>query len=81
MSGWVTVISLSGCYIRTEDTLDAGAVTQLCVQWHEMTFETWARVAHAIHADGMGIAFFDTKPQQIQLLNKWIEAIAVVVKP
>jgi hypothetical protein len=81
VSGWITVISLSGCYIRAEDTLDAGAVAQLRVEWHEMTFETWARVAHAIPGDGMGIAFFDTKPQQMELLKKWIEVIAAVVKP
>ncbi|MGH9575778.1 MAG: PilZ domain-containing protein [Candidatus Acidiferrales bacterium] len=76
ISGWVSIISRSGCYFRTADIQQAETVLQLRIEWHESTFETWARTVHAITEDGMGIAFIDTDPAQMRTLLGWIEDLA-----
>ena len=76
ISGWVSVISRSGCYFRTAETQQAETILQLRIEWHESTFETWARTVHAIAGDGMGIAFIDTKPAQMEILARWIAELA-----
>lgn len=76
ISGWVSVISRSGCYFRTVDTQQAETILRIRIDWHESTFETWARTVHAIAGDGMGIAFIDTEPAQTQILAHWVADLA-----
>ncbi len=73
LTGLVTVIGRGGCYLRTTDTLYAGAVLRLRIEWHGVAFVTSARVAHAISGDGMGLAFFDTQEAQVAILGQWLE--------
>lgn len=73
LTGLVTVFGRGGCYLRTVDTLHAGAVLSLRIEWHGAVFVTAARVAHAIPGDGMGLAFFDTQESQVVILTQWLE--------
>lgn len=77
--GCVTVISVTGCYFRTVETFDLATLLKLSIEWNGARFQTWARVAHAIAGDGMGLAFFDTDPREIELLNKWTDELAAAV--
>lgn len=74
--GAVSVISRSGCYFRTVDTQKPEAVLYLRIEWCEASFETWARVVHSIAGDGMGIAFIDTRPDQMEIVLRWIDDLA-----
>lgn len=76
ITGWVSVISRSGCYFRTADTEKAESILRLCIEWRGFVFETWARTVHAIPADGMGLAFIDTEPAQLEILARWIADLA-----
>jgi hypothetical protein len=77
--GGVSVISRSGCYYRTTDTLAVGTILQLRIERNAEIFESWARVVHAVAGDGMGLAFFDTDHQQIDLLERWLRELASTV--
>jgi hypothetical protein len=74
--GCVTVISVTGCYFRTVDTFEAATLLKLRIEWRGARFQTWARVAHSIPGDGMGLAFFDTDPSTMELLKKWTDELA-----
>lgn len=80
VTGCVTVIGRGGCYFRTTNTLDAGTMLQARIAWHETTFVTWARVVHSISGDGMGVAFFDVGPLELEVLERWLEELAAAEK-
>jgi hypothetical protein len=71
VTGWTSLVSLSGCYVRASDALPAGTIVQLRIQQAGRTFETWARVVDMMPNEGMGLAFFDTAEDQRELLKKW----------
>lgn len=81
VAGGVSVISRGGCYYRATDTLAVGTVLRLRIERHGTNFESWARVVHAVPGDGMGLAFFDTDQQQIDVLNRWLQELASVPSP
>jgi hypothetical protein len=76
LDGLTSVISRSGCYLRSVATLEAGTILQLRIERNGVSFDTWARVIHDIRGDGMGLAFFDTEPAHMELLKQWIEELA-----
>lgn len=76
VAGCVTAISLTGCYFRTVEALDASTVMKLSIEWHGAAFETWVRVVHATPDDGMGLAFLDLASAQLDVLNRWTEELA-----
>jgi hypothetical protein len=74
--GATSVISLSGCYFRAADTFLPGMVLRLKIQWHGTSLGTWARVAHAVSGDGMGLAFLRTDDSQNEILKQWLQELA-----
>ena len=76
ISGGVSILSRGGCYFRTVDTQAAGNVLQLRIEWRGQTFESWARVVHAVSGDGMGMSFFDTHESHIAILTQWLAALS-----
>jgi hypothetical protein len=77
VSGWTSLISDTGCHVRATDPLDAGTIVQLRLQQKGIVFQTRARVADALPAEGMGLAFFDTEPSQRDILKRWMADAAV----
>jgi hypothetical protein len=76
VNGWTSVISLTGCYVRAADPPTAGTVVRLRIERDGATFETWAQIAHVRPNDGMGLAFFDTRQAQMDVLRGWIAELA-----
>lgn len=74
-NGSISVISVTGCFFRSTDSVTAGTVVRLRIERDGSTFETWAQVVH-VRAEGMGIAFFDTAQNQLNLLRQWIAELA-----
>ena len=80
-AGLISVISRGGCYLRTPDTLQAGAVVQLRIECGGTVIETQARVAHVVAGDGVGLAFVGINQQGVEILESWIGELAVRTAP
>ena len=77
LTGWTSVISGTGCYIRTPSLLRPWTLVQLRIARHGETFETLARVVRTIPGDGIGLAFLEIEKLQKGLLARWIEEIEI----
>jgi hypothetical protein len=73
VNGWTSTISDKGCHVPAASVLAAGTIVRLQIEWKGQTFQTWARVASVRAEGGIGLAFFDTDPEQRDTLKKWIE--------
>jgi len=76
IGGGISVISRGGCYFRAPESLATGAVLRLRVEWHGKSIETWARVAHSVPGDGMGLAFLSMDPSQTRTLKEWLQELS-----
>lgn len=74
VSGRVTVLSLTGCYVLVGNMFDVGTMLRLRIEHDSLTLETWARVANAT-LKGMGVAFLDMTQPQLAMLNGWLEVL------
>lgn len=75
--GCTTVISATGCYLRTDDRFSVGSLLDLRIEWQGETFESRALVAHA-SAQGMGLGFFDVQEPYAATLKRFLHALEVV---
>jgi PilZ domain len=71
--GWTSTISDTGCHVRAANLLPLGEIVQLKIEREGQRFQTWARVASAVPDEGMGLAFFDTDPEQRKTLKRWMD--------
>jgi PilZ domain-containing protein len=74
--GEIAVISRSGCFFRASDAILPGLTLLLRVQWRGVKFESWARVAHAVAGNGMGLAFLRMDDPQTEILHQWLQELA-----
>ena len=68
----VSELSLNGCYLDTINSLPIGSRITLRIVTDTETFETPATVIYAQPNFGMGIAFAETKPESLAILQKWL---------
>jgi hypothetical protein len=66
-------ISLRGCFVESVDQFALNTVVQVSIQAASESFETWGRVAHVHPALGTGIGFLQTAPDQMLILQTWVE--------
>lgn len=71
-SGRTTVISSTGCFLRTAAPLPFGTQLELRIEWHGETFESQARVAHT-SARGMGLAFSNIQEPHAAILRRLLQ--------
>ncbi|HUJ33140.1 MAG TPA: PilZ domain-containing protein [Candidatus Acidoferrum sp.] len=76
LSGRTAEVSVGGCYVDVQNPLPAGTVIQICIQRETGSFATWGRIAYAQQGIGMGIAFFNTVPEQAVILREWIAGLS-----
>jgi hypothetical protein len=50
----------------------SGTVVELCLKKESRSFKAPGRVVYSMVGLGMGVAFTDTDPQQVHILEKWI---------
>jgi hypothetical protein len=79
LSGHVSQISQSGCYIRVENGLPAKTIFQIRILHDDGAFESWAQVAYLQEGRGMGVAFLRTEPEQRTRLRSWL--LGLVASP
>lgn len=76
-SARVSDIGLGGCYLDTGNTFSAGTIIHLRLTQSGETFESKARVVCEYPRMGMGMAFLETQPAQLALLERWLAAVAL----
>ena len=72
LSGKITQISRSGCYIESPKTLPIGTSLKVIIFRDQRTFVAKANVIHVQEQMGMGIAFLDAAKDQVEILNSWL---------
>ena len=74
-SGRISEISRKGCYLDILNTLPKGTVIHLMVSRDKGTFVTAGKIIYVQDGVGMGVAFTDTQPDQLAILDSWIDEL------
>src|SRR5580704_11608101 len=72
LSGKITQISRSGCYVDSPKTLPVGTSLKVIIFRDQRTFVAKASIIHVQEQMGMGIAFLDAPKDQLEVLNSWL---------
>lgn len=76
LSGRVSEISRKGCFVDILNTLPAGTKINLRVTRDQGAFFTPGTIIYVQEGMGMGIAFRDPAPDQLQVLDVWLAELA-----
>ena len=72
VSGKITQISRSGCYVDSPKTLPVGTSLKVIIFRDQRTFVAKANIIHVQEQMGMGIAFLDAPKDQLAILDSWL---------
>jgi hypothetical protein len=72
LAGRISEISRRGCYIDVLNTLPKDTPIQLRITRDSGTFVTPGSVIYVLERMGMGVAFLDTAPDQLSILDSWL---------
>ena len=76
LAGRISELSRKGCYIDVLNTLPIGTTVQLRITRDRGTFATAGNVIYVQEPMGMGVAFAGTPPDQLQVLDLWLEELS-----
>jgi hypothetical protein len=76
ISGRVSEISRSGCYVDILDTLPKGTPVRVCISVDGRTFESAGTIIYVQENMGMGVGFLNPLPDQQQVLDEWLTILA-----
>jgi hypothetical protein len=80
LSGKITQISRSGCYVDSPKTVPVGTSLKVIISRDQRTFVAKANVIHVQEQMGMGIAFLDAAKDQVEILNSWLAELPFTVR-
>jgi hypothetical protein len=72
VSGRVTQISRTGCYVESPKTLPVGTLLKVIIFRDQRTFVAKANVIHVQEQVGMGVAFLEPAQDQLAILDRWL---------
>ena len=72
--GRLSEISRKGCYVHISETPPVGTSIKLLIARNHETFATDGTVIYAEKRKGIGIAFKQTAPEQLAILDAWLGA-------
>lgn len=72
VTGRLSDISRSGCYMDTISPFAVNAAIILAVTHEGRTFKTKAKVVYSLNGMGMGIMFTTMEPDQARVLDAWL---------
>ena len=75
VSGKVTQISRSGCYVETPKTFPVGTSLKVIISHDQRTFVAKANIIHVQEQLGMGVAFLDPAEDQLRILGGWLNEL------
>jgi hypothetical protein len=76
IQGRTSDLSRAGCYVDTTTSFPAGSIVEVRLVKGMRSFEGKAEVVYSSAGMGMGIRFKSTDPQQLRLLDQWIEELS-----
>ncbi len=76
ISARVSDLSLKGCYLDTLNPFPKGTQIRVVVFHGDATFTALATVIYPQPHMGMGIEFSAVEPDQLQVLQKWLEELS-----
>jgi len=76
ISGRVSEISRKGCYIDVLNTLPVGSSINIKVSRDQGVFATRGRIIYVQPGMGMGVAFVETPPAQLNTLDAWLKELS-----
>lgn len=72
LSGKVTQISRTGCYVESPKTFPVGTRLKVIISRDERTFVARANIIHIQEQMGMGLAFLDPPEDQLRIVDSWL---------
>jgi len=72
VAGRTSDLSLGGCYVDTINTFPVGTPVTLRLTYAGRTFQVQSAVVYAHAGMGMGIAFTQVTPDQLEVLQAWV---------
>jgi PilZ domain len=79
VTGRLSDISRSGCYMDTISPFAVNAAMILTVTRDGRTFRTKAKVVYSSNGMGMGIMFTTTEPDQARVLDSWLAELGGLI--
>jgi len=76
MSGRVSDLSRSGCYVEMMSPFPLGSQLKMRIMKNKTPFLAQATVAYATEGMGMGVKFKELEPEQILILEKWLSELS-----
>lgn len=79
VTGRLSDISRSGCYMDTISPFAVNAAIILTVTREGRTFKTKAKVVYSLNGMGMGMMFTTTEPDQARVLDAWLAELGGLI--
>jgi len=79
VTGRLSDISRSGCYMDTISPFGLNAAIILTVTREGRTFKTKAKVVYSLNGMGMGMMFTTTEPDQARVLDAWLAELGGLI--
>jgi hypothetical protein len=73
-SGRIAEISRKGCYIDILNTPPVGTPVNIVISKDQETFTTDGAIIYRQEGKGMGVGFKQPAPEQLRILDLWLEA-------
>jgi hypothetical protein len=72
LSGRITEISRSGCYVDILNALPVGTQLELQISCDQGVVKLKAKILYVHAGIGMGVVFLDPPADQLEILDKWL---------
>jgi len=79
VTGRLSDISRSGCYMDTISPFGVNAAIILAVTHEGRTFKTKAKVVYSLNGMGMGMMFTTMEPDQARVLDGWLAELGGLI--
>jgi hypothetical protein len=81
LAGRVTEIGRNGCYVDIMNMLPVGTLLLVRISCDGGTFETKAKILYVHERIGIGVQFFDTSKDQLDILDSWLAKLPPLTAP
>jgi hypothetical protein len=81
IQGRTSDLSREGCYVDTISSFPAGSIVKMRLTKDMRAFEAQAEVVYSLVGMGMGVKFTYADPEQLCVLDKWVEELSGESQP
>lgn len=81
LSGRVTELSRSGCYVDILNVLPVGTLLSLQISCDQGTLLVNGKIVYVQEGIGMGVVFLDPGKDQFEILDSWLANLPPAADP